>query len=445
MNSYAVLIPRGIDVEELVNIYSPSLDVNYLKYLIHYVLSKLSFLVENTDKKVSVFKSYIAISSAKLLVRHNKHRKHIRFLGELLDGVVNIFHRERYAKDKSYSYKISPYYQKEDLVVQNIKDSKLINKIISSESKLPSVFKSGKYKFLRKYFNARHLRIDIDEAVKLCESRYQNHKEYKKYLHELVAIVELYNGIYRVYYSKDTDARLHTNISRLPKVYRKYVTYKGKQLVEVDLSNSIIYFLAMLTDVNSNVITDNISSLLYMFNKSLETIDVKEKELVRELALSGKFYNHFISEFDEVYEFDEYKKIYEYDNDDEYLGTFKQRRKIVKKRLLAMLFAEEDSYLKEQEIFKNQFPELLSKIVVFKKQNGYKKLSHILLQFESECMLNIAARAFNKKYYRNAPIFTLHDCLITTICHKNELEYVMETEYQRILGCAPKIEAETWS
>jgi hypothetical protein len=325
-----------------------------------------------------------------------------------------------------------------------LKSDSLINKIIKHNSIKPVIINSGKYKFLAKYFNANKLKINLGEAINLCNDRYEKHKSYGQYLNEMCQIVDLNNGVYRIYYKNETDARLHTNISRFPKVYRKFITYDDKNLVECDLSNSIIYFLSMLIN---NKVSESVLiqfPLLQMFYKSLVTIDIKELELFSKLALDGQFYNYFVSDFENKYTNAELKVMYEHENNEEYLGEFEQKRKVVKQRILAMIFASCESYILEQDIFSLKFPILLNRMIDFKNENGYEKLSHILLQLESHFMLDVVARGFNRIYAKKAPIFTLHDCLITSKDFEIQLKKTMTEIFIDKLKTPPKMEIKVW-
>jgi hypothetical protein len=109
-----------------------------------------------------------------------------------------------------------------------------------------------------------------------------------------------------------------------------------------------------------------------------------------------------------------------------------------------MLFAETHFYQKEQEIFKNKFPTLMEAINKIKTDYPHNYLSHLLLQIESHFVLNCAAREINQKYWRKAPLFTMHDCLISTVDYKNELEYTMRDNLAKKLGFAPKLKSKDW-
>jgi hypothetical protein len=450
MKPLAVLTPKGIAVEELVSSYSAKLDVNYLRYIIHYILSRMAMLIENENERIKshwkLFDTYIPIYTKRLLVGTKKHREHIRFLGTPSEDTGNVLYRKDYSKGKSYSYKLSPRYDSQRLKYDFIDSKVFSRRIVDSMSKVTPVVKhnNGKYHFLFKFFNREKLTIDIDRARVLSQHRYAYYKDYKKHLSEMNLISELYNGIYRIYHQEETDARIHTNLTRLPKPYRKFVSYEGKKLVEVDLSNSIIYFLALLVNNKQEDNLFKLFPLLYMFINSFKTIANSEKELLLTLATEGGFYEEFIEPLYISYPRDKYMRLYEIEFGEAFTGSYEQKRNFTKKRLLAMLFAGLSSYKIEQMVFKRIFPTIHEGIRHFKKENGYKKFAHLLMQIESHYMLNVVARAFNRKYFREAPIFSLHDCLITTEDYQEQLEALMRNEFLERFGIAPKFKSAIW-
>lgn len=442
---FAILKPAGINIEELVNVHSSSLDKNYLYLLIHYVLSRLSNYIEK--EKENIFDFYIPIYTKALMVSWEKHNKHIVFLGTVFSENINIFFRKNFYKGKSFSYKISPHFHKKNIEVTFIETSILTFKAVKSLSLIHQVVKNkaGAYNFLLKYFNSKHLTIDIDRALVFSKHRFNLYKDYVKHLKELAIITDIYNGIYKIAYQSKTDARLHTCLTKLPRVYRKFIKFKGKRLIEVDLCNSNLFFLGLLINDKiqlSNSTNDN--SLQYIFRKTSVSITPVESQLLMKLASDGLFYEYFVPLFDKVYSEEKYKKIFNKKSNDEYLGTEAQKRKIVKNILLKTLFAKTTQFTIEQSIFSNVFPTLLKKINKFKEENGYEKFSHLLFQIEANYMLNVLARDFNRKFYRYAPVFTLHDCLITTEDFKDQLINVFDKVFNREFGVVPKLKTEIW-
>ena len=468
MKSFAVLIPEGLDIEDLVRVHSPNLDPEYLKYLIHLTLSQIAFFYQDKDSKKPISYSdvtevYKQIHSDDLLVTSRKHKKHINFLRNEFFGyirkksrtrfketTVSVFHSRCYIKgERPFSYKLNPIFLKQRLKVEYITTPRVIKKIKDSFTTLPSVVSNGKYRFLGKFFDENRLKVNFDEAVCFCEERYLVHKDYAKYVNEFNQLVDLKNGCYKIYNVAESDGRLHSNITKLPKVYRRFLTYDGKRLVEVDLSSSIIYFIAML--INNHIKVDNIhinfpikSYYLLRFAKTLESLDMIEKELLEAKCVSGEFYELFISDFRSSFTWYKLRSMFKSVSNDEFDGSHKQVRKIAKKYLLAMIFADVNSYKKVQDIFRVKFPSLLDLLILFKKKFGYKSLSYLLFQIESCLMLDKVARKFNAKYYRVAPIFSLHDCLITTVDYESQLEVILTEVFKEEFDVAPRVETAHW-
>jgi hypothetical protein len=463
MVQFAVLVPKDKDLENFLVNSSDEYDTEYLKYLIHYVVNGLSKIIERPfkegEKIIPFAKNFISLHSKKdVLISYNIHKEHLDLLRANKINIIRRKSRTQYSKETisvlyrrnfkkgeyPFGFRLNPRFTDIEFNIHYITNHKLINKIKKSSSKMPSVVNSGSYKFLKKHFEDSKLNIDLDGAIELCKLRKNEHKNYSKYLKEIVQIIDLYNKTYKIYYKKETDGRIHTNLTRLPKVYRQFVSYNNLPLVEVDLSNSIIYFLSMLLSNKLNNALINNTPLLLMFMKSLLDVDNIEIELMQGKALNGTFYDDFIAEYQKNYIPDDIRIMFEIVNKEKFTGSDKQIRKVVKKRILAMLFAETYQFKTEQQIFETKYPNVLNVINKFKDEFGYEKLSHILLQLEAHFMINEAGRSFNNKHWRNAPLFTLHDCLITTADHVDELESIVKETFTKLIGVCPNTKTTFW-
>jgi len=463
MKKVNILVPKDKDLEDFIKKHSNEYDAEYLKFLIHYIIEGLSRVIVNPSftniKNVPLSKTYITIHSKNdIITNEKKHKKHIDLLRsnniniirrvsftKYTNETIGVLYRKNYQLGKtSFGYRLNPIFYGKKIELHTITNYKLVNKFKEFYTVMPQIVENGKYKFLRKFFNPNKLNIDLDRAVKICELRKDKHKSNSKYLNEMVQIIDLHNGIYKLYHKSETDGRIHSNLTRIPKVYRKFITYNDSTLVEVDLSNSIVYFLSMLLSNNLNTEIINKSSLLHIFVNSLPSIDIKEIELMKNTAINGDFYDDFISKYQKTFIDNDIKIMFENDNEEIYNGSFEHLRKVVKTKILAMIFAKSTSYKIEQKIFKDKFPEVLNAINQFKNNFGYKQLSHTLLQLESLFILDKAARSFNKKHWRKAPVFTLHDCLITTTEHKEDLENCMKETFKHLLGISPNMKSKEW-
>ncbi len=465
---FAIAIPKGIDIEELVKNNPNSLYGDYLKYLIGSVVNQMGKYVDEGEinkreesNKVKLKDRYFKVNSLYNGGSYKKHKQNSDFLcgnnyevkrSRTTKRKVNVLDSDFYiVGEKSIMYRLSKsYFREKPLQVVYITDRKIITSLMENDSEVASIVKDGSYKFLFKFFDSNKLKVDIDEAISLCEARYKVHKSYSKYVKEFTQLLNLYNGVYRISYKLDSINRLYSNITQLPKVYRKYVTYDNKQLVEVDISNSIIYFLGiLLRDItNSNILINKDKGINYhqllMISKTFETLSTKEIELIFNLGVNGGFYDEFVPEFEKQFTFEELKYHYEREYEDEYIDTEDQKRKVAKKLIFAMLFAESNHYENVQEVFKTKFPQFLELLNAFKQENDYREFSHILFKIEAYYVINVVARKFNNSHWRKAPVFTLHDCLITTIDFQKELEYCFKEEMTNLLGTPPLTKTKKW-
>jgi hypothetical protein len=478
MKSLAVLIPERIYIEGIIKVNSSIFDADYLRYLINTIVIKQGRIVENKELEdesnlykrqyYSASERYVNINSLRKGKQYSNHKLMIEYLcgdnftvrrSRTRTKQVSIFQRVPYnVGENSFEYRFGAYFRNNKLRIDYINDYKIINTIKQEYSKCDTELNTGTFKFLTKFFNQDKLQIDLEKAVELCEQRYEMHQKHSMYVKEMTQIVNLYNGIYRLTFKRNSLGRVYTNITQLPKVYREFITYDNKQLFEIDISNSVIFFLGLLIDntLNKNLIKELFNKDIYnilneksysyylMIYKSFESLSQKEIQLLKKLGGQGKFYDEFISGFNKTYPFEQMKYFYESENDGVYQGTESQIKKVCKKRLLAMFFAQSKHYEQEQEIFKTKFPELLERINKFKDEAGHKKFSHILFQIEACFVVDVVARRFNRKYRRNAPIFTLHDCLITTSDYMDKLQQVFNDSFIEYLGCVPKTEVKEW-
>lgn len=473
MGKFAVLIPERIHIEEITNV-NPSLQADYLRYCISSVILKQGYKIEeqhlnkSTNYPNSSNDNYVPIKPISTGSQYQKYKQACEYLcqnnfetrkSRSTTKNISILNRKKYVVNESpFTYRLDSHFKNAKLKIEYIIDKNIIDKSKEDLSKLDSIFKRGTYQFLHKYFNPTKLEIDLEGAKELCDDRFRSHKDYNKYIRELTQIVFIYNGTYRLSYVSNSTGRLYTNLTQLPKVYRRFITYNNEKLVEVDISNSVIFFLSLIinntinsTSLNNilisniNNISSNSTSTLLMFSKSLENLSKKEIELIQEYSKEGNFYDLFVDDFEENFTSEEMKSLFENESNETYVGSFHQKRKVCKKQILAMLFAEPHQYEDIQEIFKLKFPELLEKLNAFKLEYGYKKLSFLLFQLESLFVLDIVARKFNKKYCKKAPIFTLHDCLITTEDYGNNLQICLNDSMNEILGCAPKTKIEKFN
>lgn len=137
-------------------------------------------------------------------------------------------------------------------------------------------------------------------------------------------------------------------------------------------------------------------------------------------------------------------------------GDIFDLKKFAKRRMLSMLFAPTSLYKFEQIVFQKLFPKILKFVNEFKnvlqykdceevkwtKKDSHKKLSYLCFQFEAKTMIENIARDFYKLHKGKVPVFTLHDCILTTTSHAEEIKEFMQNKFKTLLGIAPNLTLE---
>lgn len=257
--------------------------------------------------------------------------------------------------------------------------------------------------------------------------------------------------------------RIHTPITQLKKELRQFVKYDGKALVELDLSNSQLFFLNFLinyrnwsmergNDRQNNILRElfrgiNRSNYKYIitFLKKLENQygkGLQDHPFVQHSS-NGEIYNRLVEELNG-------KNFFRFGM------TSDEKRKKVKKLLLQLLFANPNADQKKEEkhmfngnsgkvwlSFKELYPEVV-KLIEFVKSKGHKDICKLLQRIESSSILKEVCAPIIKEH-PGVPIFTLHDCLITTVENKMLLQQTMVTNIARFIGFKPHVKADYWN
>jgi len=127
----------------------------------------------------------------------------------------------------------------------------------------------------------------------------------------------------------------------------------------------------------------------------------------------------------------------------EFDGDAEDLRKVMKKNILSMFNSKPSHYLNEEAEFNMHYSSILKWIKTFKKRN-HKYFSYLMLQLESYFILEVVARQFNNKFMGKKPLFTLHDCLITTKSNIGTLHEFMKKSLSKELKFDPILKIEVW-
>lgn len=454
MKEYVVLKPSILNLDERIEKHPPEFNFNkdYCLWLISGIIAQTAYKLEKKEEDI-----WISVCSQIVKNTPYCYRGHLRYLCENFPNIGNVLFRKDYEKGRCFSYRLSPYYFGEEVEVVRITDKKML-KFLRCDSLLESnnSFKKN-YNFLGKYFNEK-LNIRQYEASNENKMLFRENCNYQKHLLNAVAIVEMANKKFSVTYTDRTDGRLHHQITRLSKKLRRFLSYDGQKLAECDLSASVpTVFSYLLSNMNNG--SEHLDNVInpskyyyrhYMFCKRLVPPMNKEISLFREKVVSGQFYEAFIEGMHTIHLFDKSLKPDEYYMKNvkkmfnrEFDGDMDDLRKVIKRNFLAMFNARPGHYLNEEAEFNIHFQSILKWLKMFKKQK-HEFFSYLTLQLESYFILEIVARQFNKKYRGKKPLFTLHDCLITTEDNIGVLHQFMKEKLTQALKFAPSLKTEVW-
>lgn len=273
---------------------------------------------------------------------------------------------------------------------------------------------------------------------------------YTYYLMAMKNMVKFMNGIYsfsrgsgKVGKGYKTLGRFYNPFARLNKEVRKHMFYRNKKIHEIDVKNSIPYFLSnYLSSVRYRVSKKRVDRIkdsfhIYMNSESLKTLMNTEVEDFKNLCVSGGVYDVFIDRLMEIYG-EEWAKTYKRLFLVDYTNCYKKNRELTKKLLLSMFFAKNSQYEKVQQVFSERYP-VIYDFLKTKKKQGYKKISKQLFEMEGFMIVDVLAKELIKEYKREIPVFTIHDSIATTTEHVETVKRRFNEVFYRNYGNVPTL------
>lgn len=235
--------------------------------------------------------------------------------------------------------------------------------------------------------------------------------------------------------------RLHSVITNLQKDYRRFLSYNGQKLVNVDISNSQPYLLCLLlnpsfwdknSDISLNIgmLSQNIQNMIqeehlleiYKYVLSLSTCHDTALENYIQTASQGKVYEY----------------MQEIINKRENVNL---KRDDIKTMILTTLFSKNRFMPIYKRYFKQNFPQIYELIRLVKKEN-HETLACILQNIESQIILHRCCFQIWNISNHQVPVFTIHDSICTTIGNGVFVKEIMIQELTKVVGEIPFIKIE---
>lgn len=360
-----------------------------------------------------------------------------------------------------------------------------IQKISFSQKRPLEYFKEQKFPEILKRLSRfyQNLTIDVEVANRINNALYGDVKttfDNNKLLSN-ERLIQNFNEL--TYHSQDDFGyRVHNKITKLPKAFRGSVTYMGQPMAQTDISNSQLFFSIFLFDQknwelnksnkhiwNGIGIREYPSPSLpsFMFSDFHKKQSRKGFEIDKfiDLATTGEIYS-FLAEklidsgfvlpksYDTVKDY--VKKVLIAQICGDRLSIENQRPYIFSDAMTSLdrqARLNPDKTLKNKhlylgknkillDIFENGFP-YISELFNYLKKHDYADLSKIMQRIESTAVIEHGCKSILRKL-GSIPIFTLHDCIVTTAQHieiVNEIFIVAISEY---MGYTPKTKITYW-
>jgi hypothetical protein len=346
------------------------------------------------------------------------------------------------------------------------------------------------YSHLLRWFNTDRLRIDREKALDQNEYEYNGIKnnpdkwEFKT-IKDPWGNVEYTNERKDPYYSysatkKSIEAfsdknysfavskncrRFYSSLTNLKKEYRKYVTFDGRPLVSVDLSNCQPYLFLILfntdfwnnneggfssTEIKQHHLTRRFTNAINNLSPKLNTNNFPMLDILKEIITRENFYRYR----SEVTEGKFYQNFFDtHSISDKSDCLFDEGIEDIEGLKLAYLKYLNSGYRHHSSVGKAlemDYPEVAYLLKVLKKSDSDTRrgqkvngVSKLLLNLESTLFLFKIARTIAQEF-PDLPVYTIHDCVVTIVGYEGIVQKVMEEEFEQCVGIKPHVKVEKW-
>lgn len=449
-------IPENLDIDKLLRETPPNFKYhrdNFI-YLVHLITD-----IPTRHKDEDMF--YVPFYSVLIQRRVREYRKHLDYL---VKQKVLVEDRQYITGKKSRGFRFSQNYQTpiKPTIITKFTLIKSILRYIELDFNPSDIctfdeqINEPELTYLLKWFDG-NLKVDFVGAKEYLLNMYlqekQSHNIFtaKKPCNAMARFNSRYLTLLKLHRQEflhtidSTAGRLHTILTQLKGDLRQFVTYDGKPLVAVDITNSQPYLSTVLFN-KQKFEENNILPIIKLYNNSFITQDKFNPLPYYVSKKVGNAYNsenikNYIDIVKSGLLYEEFGKIL---LEKRIIEDDKPIRKQAKKIIFSSIFSPNQSiaYNESIRVFKDIFPDVYE---IFRaiKQNEHRTLACLLQNLEAKLVLNTACKIISEEK-PEAPLFTLHDSIITTTGNE---EYVYQVLYSVLLdaiGIPPTLKYEKW-
>jgi hypothetical protein len=447
-----ICIPEKLDLDWLEEEARPEEHIkHYKRDKLAYILHLINY-VRTNDKRLRYANQFVPLST-KLLQKQGIHnyKDYITLLEQA--GVIEIY-RSYVVGGKSMEYRLKDCYAT-GIVPYEIQDSTFARRLSIEFIKL----QKGKrnYPYLKKWFNPK-LEINSEVARNFLQEELRIKQAYPylqdedeegikdpsaQYNSACVNLIRFENKDYDFFTVDRFGRRFYSILTNTPGILRNALSYDGKQLISIDISNSQPFFSILLfrkafwvemsqkrnfRKVISQILRNNkFNNLSIMLETIEETLGMPDVQRFTDLVCKGEFYKYFEQEYIKA------------------TGKCHRDKKELKSEMFLVLYSE-NGYIHKpgsegKDLFKQLFPNVYNLFQIIK--NGNRRLLPQLLQMiESDMILNEVCGCISRNY--GITIFTIHDSIATTSEHVQLVKTAMCERISAKMGVIPPLKEETW-
>lgn len=458
-----VIIQTSIkeELKDLIESYNllknPKLKLDYAVFFLSLFNSLPSYRREEDDTNI------VALSSQKLKKYYYHYDRYIDLF--ISWGFIEMVNNYSADNNCTKEYKLNDKYLQSQIETYDITDKFLLKKFDKYGREKEYQKKSAHCKKFRphlvKNFDDK-LSINSFEAYNMVQPLLFESDTRNSAITALQLIMEFHFQQWSYSIKEASDNRLHSNLTRTPKIIRRFLKYDGKPLAGVDIKTSQPYFLLVIIKA---IATKDLKTL-----RNIGALKLLSKSVVNELfsldfdlenlrkfyrdIMQKDFYNEFLKHLDIKYN-EEGRPIRDVFNEQKSIKAkrrmtnkgsrkiivYNSERELVKKVAMEIFYSSPNSKVPEAAIFRRVYPEV-HKIIKFLFEVDVK-LHRLLQNIEAEVLLDKVAHEISESY-SHIPIFSIHDSLVTTTDWVEVIENSMVSLITEITTIPPKVEIELY-
>lgn len=451
-----IYIPNNLDINKL-------LDKNQIKYKPELILLFIYYIQRKHiyDSGALTRKGLVYIHTDEFKSLYSNYKP---ILNWLIDAGVILAYNSYSETLYPRSYRLSDKYISSIPKRIKVESSIIVNKLTSLYA--PKSVTIKKYKWLFNNFRNSNFEINFKKVDAVIENLYNEDLQKTSNLTAAMRRWERYvktDAFIRkeIWFSVDPFGyRLHTNFTNIHKKIRELITIDRVQLGEIDISCSQPFFLLPI--------------LKGTWSKIYRTKEYSEDYLLfNQLILEGKLYDYFIAEYKAI---NGENSLVEYVESNLRLRGFNQLRvsgtsmfgkrgyraspnlskpwipddlrgkkekDIIKTMIFNVLYGKHTNSKGPKRTFNKLFPVIWELIGEIKANGDKKQLVRLLQRKESDIILNKVCKKLGA-LKRKTPVFTIHDCVISTLENLGLVKEVMEEIILKETGNAPTLNVKNW-